>query len=179
MVHVDLRYSRFHTSNRDYFHIKSLYFTLLCPKRYFALIKKPLAIKKNKLYFHIDWRQCWIQTRGLSSCIRYHVFFLDYLEISVCVLQTCFLSKTPLRTCDRIFKFTLLICTKLTVDLWICEKYEISRIERAFFINAEYLRNNSEYRQLAVFPVSGNPILWSIASNAHQIIRWCIYSLLC
>lgn len=174
MVHADLRYSRFHTSNRDYFQIKSLYFTLLCPKRYFALIKNPWQLKKIIFSHRLETvlnTDDYCKDKRTKQLYKVSCFLLGLLRISVCVLQTWFLSKTPLRACDRIFKFTLLICTKLTVDLWICEKYEISKIERAFFINAEYLRSNSEYRQLAVFPVSGNPILWSIASNAHQIIR--------
>lgn len=87
-------------------------------------------------------------------------------------LSFYFLSKKPLRVYGMIFNFRLLICTKMARDLWFCEMHSICKTERAFIFSAVIL-----CAQLALFPISGSPILWSIASNGHQILRGCIYLL--
>lgn len=41
------------------------------------------------------------------------------------------------RVSDMVFKFALLICTKFTSDIRICENCDIPQTERTFFINSE------------------------------------------
>lgn len=58
----------------------------------------------------------------------------DYVFIKLSFL--CFGCKTPPRVCDVVFKFTLLICTKLRRDLGIYAKHDVPKTERAFIIDS-------------------------------------------
>lgn len=113
--------------------------------------KKKPCIFKYILFYHIDLRlsaeyRSLLKTRW-GQTVRYKMYARFYEQLfwefwrGGYVFQSCPSSalcpNAQPRVSDMVFKFALLICTKFTSDIRICENCDIPQTERTFFINSE------------------------------------------